>query len=119
MTSKKWTNIEKLTSDHINADTKILLYIKYATILHNNVFISIQETGKCVTTSGKVTEKAAHIHMLNDTRGNRQITDLNVLTENVTASLNMTDYSKEKFLSTWSVFTALQLSIPLTHFLKK
>ena len=65
-----------------------------------------------------MTEKAAHIHMLNGTRSNKQIIDVNVLTENVNASLNMTDYSKEKFLSTWPVLTALQVLIPSAHFLK-
>ena len=37
LTSEEWTDVEELTSDHKNADTKMLLYAKNATILHGNV----------------------------------------------------------------------------------
>ena len=100
LTSKEWANVEELTSDHKKSDTKMLLCAKHASILHGKVLISIQETGKLIMTLGKITEVAAHIHKLNGIRINRLITDVNGLTGNLDAFLNMTNYSKEKLLVT-------------------
>ena len=94
----------------------MLLYAKQATILHGNVFLSIQETGKLIITLGKIKEVAAHIRMLNCTRSNRQITDVNSLAENLDASLNMTDYSKEKFLSTLAGIQCFKVFDTLSSF---
>ena len=98
--STEWTKVEELTSNHEKADTKMLLYAKYATILHGNLFICIQGTVTFIITPEKIIEVAAHIQMLAGTRNNGQITDINGFTENVDTSLNMTDYSKEKILLT-------------------
>lgn len=77
----------------------MLLCAKYATILCDNVFISIPKTGKFIITLRKITEVAAHINKQNGTRSNRQITDVNSLVGNGDVSLNTTDYLQESFLS--------------------
>ena len=60
----------------------MLLCAKYATILYDNVFISIPKTGKFIITLRKIAEVAAHINKQNGTRSNRQITDVNSLVGN-------------------------------------
>ena len=77
----------------------MLLCAKYATILHDNVFISVPKTFKFIITLRKIKEVAAHINKLNGTKRNRQITDVNILAGNVDVSLNMNDYLQESFLS--------------------
>ena len=99
LSSKEWTNFAELTSDKKKANTKMLLCAKYATILHDNVFISVPKTFKFIITLRKIKEVAAHINKLNGTKRNRQITDVNILAGNVDVSLNMNDYLQESFLS--------------------
>ena len=110
LTSKEWEEVEELSSDHRNADTKMLLNAKGATILHGNVLISIQGTSIFVKTLGKITEVPVHINISTNIWRNRQITDVSCLTENVDTSFRISHYSKGKFFSNF-----YQILIHLVH----
>ena len=80
LTTDSYQMVEELESDHEEADTRMLLHAKHASLTHERI-ISTPDNDVFVIALAKLADIEARLYMLTGTKDKRRIIDLNAVSE--------------------------------------
>lgn len=89
---------ERLQSNQEEADTRMLLHAKDASVNYNNIVISTPDTDVFILAASNQDAIGCNLFMLTGTGDNKRIIDLNLACEEYFSRINNADYSKQMFL---------------------
>ena len=90
--------VQELESNHQEADTRILLHARHASMSCDKVIVSSPDTDVLMIMLSKVTEMNGQLFMLTGTGNKRRITDVNSVAEGIYENQNGTYCTKNQVL---------------------
>ena len=96
-TSSSTELVENLQSNQEEADTRLLLHAKNASLSYQDVVISSPDTDVFIIALSQLPNIDASMFMLTGTGDKKRLIDMNAVAEDAYAKLNHTDCSKEKY----------------------
>ena len=89
--------VEELHSNQEEADTRLLLHTKHASLTYHDVVISSPDTDVFIIALSEQFGIDANVFMLTGTGEKKRLIDLNAVAENASSLLNQTECSKELY----------------------
>jgi len=98
ITKNTTEKIHELTSNHQEADTRILLHARHASLSYEEIVVSTPDTDVFLIMLSLISDMNIRLYMLTGTGSKRRIIDMNAVSDNVFDNQNQTNTSKNNLL---------------------
>jgi len=98
ITKNTTEKIHEITSNHQEADTRILLHARHASLSYEEIVVSTPDTDVFLIMLSLISDMNIRLYMLTGTGSKRRIIDMNAVSDNVFDNQNQTNTSKNNLL---------------------